>query len=385
MFDAKMLSIKCGRGVTPYLRREVEGLGFKVLSEHDTGVEIEAGYRDIPKLNLYLRTALHVLYPLARFNCRGPKDLYEEVFSLPWDDMIGPSEYLSVVAVVNSSYVNNSMFAAQKVKDAIVDKIAKVCGRRPNSGPDKNNVVINLVWKDDKAWLYLDSSGNKLSDRGYRKVPHSAPVQETLAAALLAAAGYDGSVPFINPMCGSGTLAIEAALIASRRAPGLLRDNFGFMHIKGFDPEAWQLLRAQAQKSVLDKPLAPIVACDNDSKAIAAAKKNAALAGVEKLIDFQLCDFSQIPMPDGAGIVMLNPEYGLRLGDAQQLGLVYKSIGDFFKQRCAGKKGYIFTGNLDLAKQVGLRTSRKMIFFNAQVECRLLEYELYSGSKKERS
>ncbi|MBU4305677.1 MAG: methyltransferase [Candidatus Omnitrophica bacterium] len=379
MNKKETILITCGRGIVPYLRHEVESLGYPVLSAHDTGLEVQASFADTLRLNLCLRTGLHVMYLLKKFSCRGPDQLYREVGALAWEEIISPAEYLSVVSVTDTPEIKNSMFASQKVKDAVVDRIVKKQGSRPSSGPERDNVVINLFWKKDRCWLYLDTSGNKLSDRTYRKIPHSAPLQETLAAAVLFACGYDGSVPLVNPMCGSGTLAIEACLIALRRAPGLLRDNFAFMHLKNFNETDWRNLRGETAALCRKHPASRVIASDIDKQAIEIAKKNARAAGVEEMIEFHVCDFSETPVAAGNGIVILNPEYGLRLGKDKELGQVYKCIGDFFKQKCPGYTGYVFTGNLAMAKQVGLRTSRRIPFFNARIECRLLEYQLYEG------
>jgi len=187
-------------------------------------------------------------------------------------------------------------------------------------------------------------------------------------------------------MCGSGTLAIEAALIALNRAPGLLRDNFGFMHLLGFDETGYRSIREKARRLSKKLPPGRILASDISPDAVDASRRNAATAGVEKIIEFSLCDFSQSPVPAGAGgVVVFNPEYGERLGERKKLEGVYEAIGDFFKKKCQGYRGYIFTGNLDLAKKVGLRTRRRTPFFNSNIECRLLEYELYAGSRKQRN
>lgn len=207
-------------------------------------------------------------------------------------------------------------------------------------------------------------------------------MQETLAAAVIMASKWNGSGHFINPMCGSGTLAIEAAFMGLNRAPGLLRDNFGFMHLKGFNESLWKELRAQAKKEAGKAVKLRIIATDIRKEAVEAARKNAATAGVKHLIEFSVCDYSETPIPDGGGIVILNPEYGERMGKIHELESVYKGIGDFFKQKCGGYTGYIFTGNFELAKKVGLRSKRRVQFFNGGIECRLLEYELYAGSKK---
>ncbi len=207
-------------------------------------------------------------------------------------------------------------------------------------------------------------------------------MQETLAAAVIKATGWNGSGHFINPMCGSGTLAIEAALAGLNRASGILRDNFGFMHLKGFNESLWKELRTQAKKEAGKTLNCRIIATDIRRDAVEAARSNAATAGVERLIEFAVCDYSETLIPDGSGIVILNPEYGERMGAGKELESVYKGIGDFFKQKCGGYTGYIFTGNLDLTKKVGLRAKKKVQFFNGAIECKLLEYELYKGSRK---
>ncbi len=269
-----------------------------------------------------------------------------------------------------------------KTKDAIVDRLTELCGVRPDSGPDRDRAVVNVYWKGKRVLVYLDTSGEPLSRRGYRKIPLAAPMQETLAAAVILATGWNGRTSFVNPMCGSGTLAIEAALFAQGKAPGLLRSNYGFIHLKGFDPAAWRKIRAAAH--ALQKETASrIVATDIDPKAVAAARQNARTAGVEQIIEFAVCPFAETPIPERGGIVILNPPYGERIGEQSRLIGLYREIGDFFKQRCGGYRGYIFTGNAALGKEVGLRTKRRITFYNGEIECRLLEYELYEGTRQE--
>jgi len=382
-FDGpQAIRITCAPGLVDYLRREVEELGYTVESSRTTGLEITAGMQDAMRLNLFLRTAFNVLVLIDTFTCADPDELYERVRALRWEEMISPDEYLSVVSSVNTPTIKDWRFASLKVKDAIVDRVASVTGARPNSGPQRENFVVHLYWNDRDARLFFNTSGRKLADRSYRKMPHKAPMQETLAAGVILATGYDGSAPLVNPMCGSGTLAIEAALIASRRPPGLLRDNFGFMHRKGFDSDTWQSMRRSARKIRNQGTIAPIIATDIDTGAIRAAQKNAETAGVQHLIRFDVGDFAETPIPPEKGIVVINPEYGERLGVIAELEQTYKRMGDFFKQRCPGWTGYIFTGNLELAKKVGLRASRRMEFFNAKIDCRLLKYELYEGTRR---
>jgi putative N6-adenine-specific DNA methylase len=307
------------------------------------------------------------------------------VSRIKWEDIILEDGYLCVTSSVETESIKDSRFANLKCKDAIVDRMNEKCGRRPDSGPKRDRTVIHLYWKDERCQVYLDTSGEPLSRRGYRRIPLKAPMQETLAAAVILATGWKGDGNFINPMCGSGTLSIEAALIALHKAPGLLRNNYGFMHLKGFDEPFWKALRKNAKGATRNRLKGKIIATDISEKAVEVAKKNAATAGVAQLMEFGVCNYSETPVPEGGGVVVLNPEYGERLGETEELKEVYKGMGDFFKKKCLGYKGYIFTGNLDLAKKVGLKTKRRIPFFNSNIECRLLEYDLYEGSKKSKA
>jgi putative N6-adenine-specific DNA methylase len=374
--------VTCAKGVAPFLKEELFELGFPVLSETVAGIATEGTVDDTCRLNLMLRTGHRVLFLLREFAARDADDLYREVSKIPWEEHIARGEYLCVTSSVDNPSIRDSRYANLKCKDAIVDRIKKKRGWRPDSGPGREGVVVNLYWKDEDCAVYFDTSGEPLSRRGYRKIPMAAPMQETLVAAVIRATAWDGKSHFINPMCGSGTLAIEAALIGLNRAPGLLRENFGFMHLRGFDKTPWNDLRARAKKEAKKKPGFRIIATDISRKAVEAAKKNAAAAGVGHLIEFAVCDYAETEIPDGGGVVILNPEYGERMGEISELEGVYRGIGDFFKHRCGGYTGYIFTGNLELAKKVGLRTKRRTEFFSSGIECRLLEYELYEGTRK---
>ncbi len=380
------LHVACARGLAPWVRQEVERLGYAVREEHATGVSLEGSLQDAMRLDLHLRCAYRVVLELDAFRAATPEALYERVVQLPWEELIAADGYLSVASRVDTPAVQTPLFANLKVKDAVVDRLQEALGRRPDSGPDQERgVVLRLSWKADRCWLSLDTTGRKLSDRGYRKLPHKAPLRESLAAAILLAAGYDGERPLVNPMCGAGTLAIEAALIAAHRAPGLLRDDFAFRHLRTFDAAAWAALRGEARAARRKRGPAPIVATDHDPRAVAAAQQNARTAGVDHLIEFAVCDFAETELPppgDGGGVVVLNPEYGKRLGDRTELQATYGRIGDFLKQRCRGYTGAVFTCDLDLAKKVGLRTRRRIEMHNGDLEGRLLLYELYSGSKK---
>jgi putative N6-adenine-specific DNA methylase len=323
-----------------------------------------------------------VLFVLKEFTARDADALYREVARIAWEELIPADGYLCVTSSVETPSIRDARFASLRCKDAIVDRIKERRGRRPDSGPEREGSVVHLFWKDDRCVVYLDASGESLSRRGYRKIPLAAPMQETLAAAVVTATGWQGKGSFVNPMCGSGTLAIEAALIALDRAPGLLRGNFGFMHLVGFDEVLWRGLREQARMRSKKDFGGRIIATDINPDAVEAARKNAATAGVEHLIEFGVCDYAATPVPDDGGVVVMNPEYGERMGNAAELEPVYKGIGDFLKQKCGGYTGYVFTGSPALAKKVSLKPKRSIPFWNSGIECRLLEYDLYEGSRK---
>ena len=381
--EKRRILITCARGTPAILAGELQALRFPVRSSLETAVETEGTLADTLRLNLSLRTAQRILCLFDAFPAGQAQDLYRRLVKLPWEEVIAADGYLSVTSSVNTAAVNDTRFAYVKTKDAIVDRIRDRQGRRPDSGPGRHGAVVHLHWEQDRCEVWLDTSGEPLSRRGYRKIPLEAPMQETLAAAVILATGWDGKAPLVNPMCGSGTLAIEGALIALKRAPGVLRQNFGFMHLLGFDRSAFEKQREDLKKAALRKTAGPIIATDIRPEAVEAARQNARTAGVEQLIEFRACDFRETAVPDGEGVAILNPEYGERMGNVRALEEIYKEIGDFFKSRCMGYRGYIFTGNLELAKKVGLRTRRRIPFYNGPIECRLLEYELYRGSRKD--
>ena len=383
--EKSRILITCAKGITPFLKEELLQQGFPVLSEGVAGVTTEGTLDDTLRLNLLLRTGHRVLYLLREFRAADAEALYRGVSQISWENYIAEDGYVCVTSSVENPSIRDSRYANVKCKDAIVDRIKEKCGQRPDSGPDQDRTVVNLYWKNGSCSVYIDTSGEPLSRRGYRRIPMEAPMQETLAAAVIMATGWKGHGHFINPMCGSGTLAIEAALIALNRPPGLLRDNFGFMHLEEFSEALWNDLRAQAKREAKKSLQCRIIATDIRQDAVEAARKNAATAGVEHLIEFSSSDYSETTIPEGGGIVIMNPEYGERMGEIKGLEGVYRGIGDFFKQRCREFKGYLFTGNLDLAKKVGLRAKRRIPFFNGPIECRLLEYELYEGSRRNKN
>ncbi len=378
-----VLLITCAKAMTSYLCGEIKNLGFQVVAELDAAVQTRGTLIDAMGLNLHLRTAHRVLYMLGEFKAENADQLYENLHMIPWENYVPSNGYLCVNCAVKNDTVRDVRFAALKCKDAIVDRIRSVKKERPDSGSEQDRSVVFLYWRGNEAKIYMDTSGEPLSKRGYRQISLRAPMQETLAGGILVATGWDGNSNLLNPMCGSGTIAIEAALLAANQAPGFLRGNFGFKHISGFDESVWSKMRAKAEREIKCVNLPKIIASDIDPKAVSAAKKNAAKAGVAGMIDFMTCDFAETPVPEGGGVVMFNPEYGERLGADKKLEETYFRIGDFFKQKCQGYRGYVFTGNMELGKKVGLRSKRRIIFYNSQIECRLIEFDIYPASKRQ--
>jgi putative N6-adenine-specific DNA methylase len=375
--------LTCNKRLSSYLADEVEALGFDIKRTFPTGVELLGTVNDCIPLNLNLRCVSQVLYSLGSFKAADPKELYDNLVQIEWEKLIDFAGYFTVTSNVNNEHILTPLFANVKVKDAIVDRIKQVKGIRPNSGPDQNKTVVHLYWQDDEAEIFLDTSGETLAKHGYRKIPGKAPMLEALAASTIMATGWDKKSPFVNPMCGSGTLAIEAALIATEKTPGLFRMNYAFMHILGYDEQIFFTERRTIKDKAIKELGFRIIASDISEDAIDISRKNAKTAGVEHLIDFSVCDFAETEVPEGPGIVMFNPEYGERLGVHTKLEMTYKRVGDFMKTNCKGYKGYVFTGNPDLAKKIGLKASRKIEFYNGKLDCRLFEYELYDGSKRE--
>ena len=378
-----IVTITCHKRLTPYLEGEVRELGFTIQDVFVTGVRLRATLNDCIRLNLNLRCASQVLYSLKQFGAVNADDVYNNLLSYPWESILRDNGYFSVTSNVLNPTINNSMFANLRVKDAIVDRLRDKAGTRPSTGSELTGAVIHLFWKNDEAEVFVDTSGDSLGRHGYRKIPGQAPMLEALAAATILATRWDRVSPFINPMCGSGTLAIEAALLATNSRPGLFRTNYAFMHLKEYDESVYLEERNILEKQIADIPGLRIIATDYSEQAVANARKNAHAAGVSDLIEFSVCDFAATEVPEEkAGVVFFNPEYGERLGDIAQLEETYSRIGDFLKKQCRGYFGYIFTGNMDLAKKIGLKATRKIEFYNSTIDCRLLEYELYAGTRR---
>ena len=379
--EPSALVVTCSSGVAPTLSQEIAGLGFKVGSVSDTAVETEGTLADCMRLNLHLRTAHRVLYALDRFRARRGDDLYDELVSIPWERYLDPDGYFSVDRAVDNPTIRDTRFAALKVKDAVADRMRNACGRRPNSGKERTDACLFLHWAGERASIYLDTTGQSLSFRGYRAESSAAPLRESLAAALVLSSGWDRRSPLLNPMCGGGTIAIEALWIAQERPPALSRDNFAFMHLACFEPSLWTDLRGAALKRFEETRRAPveIFASDLDAAMVRATLRNAAVAGDDAgCIRAEACDVLSSPRPPlpagAAGVAILNPPYGGRIGDPARLRDTYEDVGAFLEAAVAdGYRGFVLTGNPELAESAGLRAARSRRYWSGDLSCLLLE------------
>ena len=366
-----------GKGVEELLAGELRGLGIADAAVESGGVRFTGDVAACWRANLWLRTANRVLMPLAVFPVDSPQALYDGVRAIGWTEWLTPDMTLAVDCNLRDSAMTHSGFVALKTKDAIVDTLRDAYGRRPSVDTRDPDLRVNVHLVKNRCTVSLDTSGASLDRRGYRLERTEAPLRETLAAALVELAGWDGSVPLADPMCGSGTILIEAALKAARRAPGLLRQGFGFQRWPGFDAVRFGRLVAEARAAALPSLSVPVAGCDRLPKALDVARQNAARAGVGALVTLAKKEIRDFTPPPGPGVLIFNPPYGQRLSEEEALKPLYKQIGDVMKQRCTGYSAYILTGSPELAKCVGLKASRRFVLFNGPIECRLLKYDLY--------
>jgi len=364
------------RGAEEIAALELEQLGIGDVRPGKGGVAFVTGRAGLYNANLWLRTASRVLVQLSVFPCKGPDELYAGVFAIDWPELITPEMTLAVDSSLRDSALTHSGFVSLKTKDAVVDRIREACGSRPNVNTDSPDVRINVHLHKNVCTVSLDSSGDSLDRRGYRIERNEAPLRETLAAAVVALTGWDGSVPLVDPMCGSGTIPAEAALLAARMPPGLQR-SFGFQRWLDFDHRLWDDLLREAEAGVRKVPAGLVTGYDLDNRALLLAGRNIAKAGLEGQVHFFHAALQEFQPQGDSGVIIINPPYGMRMGADDDLRELYCQIGDIMKKRCRGWTGFVLTGNLELAKYIGLKASRRYVLFNGPIECRLLKYELY--------
>ncbi len=366
----------CARGLEPALARELAGLGARRVEPGRGGVSFAGDAALVYRANLWLRTAVRVLRPILEADVRSPDELYDAVRSVDWSEYMTPDHTLAVDCNVRDSAITHSQYAARRVKDAVCDQFREKAGRRPSVDPERPGVGLNLHIARDHAVLSLDSSWDSLHKRGYRPVQTRAPLNEALAAGLLLHLGYDGTEPLYDPMCGSGTFPIEAAWIALNRPPGLTRKWFGFFGWPDFDKGLWSAIRDEARRGVRAALRSPVGGSDVRADAVESARGNARAAGVGHLLKFEMLELKQARPPAGPpGLLICNPPYGERLGEEEELGPLYRSLGEAAAEHWPGWRLAVFTSNDRLAKKVKRPVRRSAPFFNGSLACKLWEFE----------
>lgn len=369
--------VTCARGVEELVVAELTALGLSDVKMEKGGAAFRGELLDGCRACLWLRTASRVLLVLGEFPCATPQELYDGVRGVDWNRYLRPEMTLAVDSVLRDCAMTHSGFVALKAKDAIVDTVRERWGRRPSVDTRSPDLRVNVHLVKNRCTVSLDLAGDPLDRRGYRLDRNKAPLRENLAAALVAFSGWSGEVPLYDPMCGSGTIVIEAALLASRTAPGLLRERFAFQSWPGHDPVAWRGVLTEAKELRKRELGVKLRGLDRSPGAIDMARQNAARAGVQRLVSFAPGEFATFAPAASPATIIFNPPYGERMGEIEELAGLYRTMGDVLKQRCAGCTAYILCGNNELAKQVGLKTTRRIPLWNGPLECRLMKYELY--------
>jgi len=369
-------------GLEEVLAEELRALDMEYIKVGTRAVTCSGNLRQLYEANLWCRTAIRILKPFRSFKARDEKDLYAQVQKINWSEYLDLRQTFAISAAVSHSTFEHSLFVAQLTKDAIVDQFRKATGERPSVDLVHPDIRLNLHMHENMVTLSLDSSGDSLHRRGYRLQTNVAPLNEVLAAGIIGLSGWDRKSPFVDPMCGSGTLLIEAAMMAQNIAPGLYRrDPYAFEKWKDYDAQVFEMVWKTAEAKATFNPKASIIGYDIDPDYVDAAQKNIENAGLGEIIRVEEADFFKTEGPKEPGVVVMNPPYNERIL-SDDINLLYKNIGDTLKNSYQGYDAFVLTGNLEAAKNVGLRASRRIPLYNGPIECRLLKYELYRGSRR---
>ncbi|GAB2711073.1 RNA methyltransferase [Hymenobacter frigidus] len=372
-------------GLEELLADELYHLGADITHIGSRAVEFIGDQRLLYEVALWSRLSMRLLRPFAVFHAADEKALYREVGRIDWQDFIGADQTFAITSVVNRSTFEHSLFVSQLTKDAIVDQFRARTGERPSVDTRTPDIRLHLRMSENEVILSLDAAGDSLHRRGYRQHTNEAPLNEVLAAGLVLLSGWDAKKPLIDPMCGSATILTEAGLISQRIAPGLFHQGkFGFENWYDFDPALWNQVREEAKAQRLEEPQAYLAGSDLDPKTIDMAAANITAAGLEDFIRLSVRDVKDATAPakEEPGIVITNPPYGERIGEETEMAALYKTIGDALKANFQGYDAFVLTGNLEAAKSIGLKAARRMPLFNGPIDCRLLKYELYRGSRR---
>jgi putative N6-adenine-specific DNA methylase len=369
----------CPRGLESALAEELARLGAADPRATDGGVAFAGPMALAMRANLESRLASRVLWRVGGGPYRDEQGLYALVKAIDWQRLFAPTRTLRVDVAATRSPLQSLEFTTLRVKDAVCDRLRADAGVRPSVDKRQPDVRVHVYLTEREATVYLDTSGEPLFKRGYRRDAEEAPLRENLAAGLLALAGWTPAVPLLDPMCGSGTIAIEAALIAADRAPGLSR-TFGFQKLAWYEGPAWQRMKQAARDRLRAPPAAPtIFASDIAPGAVAKTQSNLRAAQVDAFVQVEQADFLQRGAPAAHGVLLANPPYGVRLADQEALSALYPRWGDVLKQRFAGWTAYFLTGDLRLPKLIHLKVARRTVLYNGALECRLFAFPIVAG------
>ena len=370
---------KTFEGFEEVLAREIRDLGGEDIDLLKRAISFTGDKKLMYLANYSCRTALRILVPVSSFKASTEAMLYDGVRAIPWEKWLDFRGKFAVDSVISFSEFKHSGFVSLKAKDAIADRFRDKFGKRPDVSVNDPDLRVNVHLFKDECTVSIDSSGASLHLRGYRRVQTEAPMNEVLAAGLLLLSEWDRKTPFVDPMCGSGTILIEAALLAGNVPSGYYRPLFGFERWKDFDRKLWDQVKRECEEKITE-PAAPILGFDRDEKAIDASRSNIEEAGVEEYVKVEQADFSVSSPPYPRGFMLTNPPYGERI-KVDDLKLFYKEIGDVLKQKYAGYTAWLLGSDEESLKFIGLRPSRRIRVMNGPLECRLMKFELYVGKK----
>jgi putative N6-adenine-specific DNA methylase len=373
----------CPRGLEPLLAEELRQWKAESIHAVGGGVGFEGDFLFCYRVNLESRIASRVLWQVRAGGYRSEDDIYEAAYSLPWTDWFDPARTIRVDISATKSPLTSLNFVTLKIKDAVCDKVRRLSGRRPDVDTRRPDVPIQGHLTDRDFALYLDTTGEPLFKRGQRLATGEAPLRENLAAGILRLAGWSPGTPLLDPMCGSGTILLEAACIALDIAPGLGR-HFAFEKLKNFDPRRWrELWQRSAARQKAKVPL-PIYGSDLSGDALKAARANFKAAGLANVVSLKRANVLEIAAPAKEGIIVTNPPYGVRLGEQQQLAEFYPKLGDVLKKKFCGWRVYLFSADMRLPKLIRLAVSKRIPLFNGALECRLYEYKMVEGAMRKK-
>lgn len=367
------------KGLEPLLAAELKELGAEKVEPVNRGVTFYGRRAMMYKVNLASRLALRVLVPVLEFEINNIEGLYRRVKRFEWENFMSNKMDFAIDSVVHSRFFNNNFFASQKVKDAIVDRFRERTSLRPSVNRENPDLLINLHISDRRVSISLDSSGGSLHKRGYRQGNFEAPLNEVLAAGMIIASGWKGQTPFLDPMCGSGTLAIEAALIAANIPPGIFKEKYGFEEWKDFDPELFEHVAKNLSGEREVK--VPIIARDIDPAAVKMTRDQVKSMDLSHLITVEVLDFEDSENSEGLTIVT-NPPYGERL-KTENIEALYEMIGSTLKHKYPGSDVWILSSSGKAMKRVGLKPSSKQQLYNGPLECSYVNYKTFKGSYKD--